>query len=217
MATVTALHPERRDRVRVELDGAPWRTLPAAAVVAAGLGVGAVLDRPRARELASRAAAQRRRSTRPGGRSRAATGRRPASTRCSSGAASRATERAAAVETLERLGYVDERRFAASRAAALAARGYGDEAIRFDLEREGVDGGGEPRPRSRRSSPSSSVRARSSPAGGDRRRPHAARAARLLARDDRVAAAWSSADRRLEPAAFLGASAGRQDQATASA
>ena len=50
-ATVTALHPERRDRVRVELDGAPWRTLPAAAVVAAGLGVGAVLDRQRAREL----------------------------------------------------------------------------------------------------------------------------------------------------------------------
>ena len=51
MRTVTALHPERRDRVRVDLDGEPWRTLPAAAVVSAGLRVGAALDRERAREL----------------------------------------------------------------------------------------------------------------------------------------------------------------------
>src|SRR5712691_5213433 len=51
MARVTALHPARRDRVRVELDGAPWRTLPAAAVVSARLSVGVELDRPRAREL----------------------------------------------------------------------------------------------------------------------------------------------------------------------
>ncbi len=28
MSRVTALHPERRDRVRVELDGRTWRTLP---------------------------------------------------------------------------------------------------------------------------------------------------------------------------------------------
>ena len=40
MRIVTALHPERRDRVRVDLDGEPWRTLPAAAVVSAGLRVG---------------------------------------------------------------------------------------------------------------------------------------------------------------------------------
>src|SRR6266581_2948427 len=52
MARVTALQPDRRDRVRVELDGAPWRTLPAAAVVSARLMVGAELDRPKARELA---------------------------------------------------------------------------------------------------------------------------------------------------------------------
>ena len=53
MPTVTGLHPERRDRVRVELDGAPWRTLPAAAVVSAGLRRRG-LARPRAGAGASR-------------------------------------------------------------------------------------------------------------------------------------------------------------------
>ena len=41
--------------------------------------------------------------------------------------------RADALDTLERVGYVDDARFAAVRAAALAGRGYGDEAIRHDL------------------------------------------------------------------------------------
>ncbi len=140
MPTVTALHPERRDRVRVDLDGAPWRTLPAAAVVAAGLGVGAVLDRQRAREL--RRALRRTEALDAAGRALARRDRSPAGLEAvleRRGVA--AGERQAAVETLERLGYVDERRFAESRAAALAGRGYGDEAIRFDLEREGVGAG----------------------------------------------------------------------------
>src|SRR5690349_18243133 len=47
-------------------------------------------------------------------------------------------EREAALETLERIGYVDDTRVAVSRAEALAARGQGDEAIRFDLERRGL-------------------------------------------------------------------------------
>jgi regulatory protein len=46
--------------------------------------------------------------------------------------------RADALETLERIGYVDDARFAAHRAETLAARGYGDEAIRAALETEGV-------------------------------------------------------------------------------
>jgi len=45
-----------------------------------------------------------------------------------------------ALETLERVGYVDDGRFAANRAAALAARGMGDAAIRHDLEAAGVPG-----------------------------------------------------------------------------
>jgi regulatory protein len=50
-----------------------------------------------------------------------------------------AEARAESLATLERLGYVDDGRYAADRAAALAARGYGDAFIRYDLEGHGVD------------------------------------------------------------------------------
>jgi regulatory protein len=43
-----------------------------------------------------------------------------------------------AVETLERIGYVDDGRFARDRAVRLAERGYGDEWIRADLDARGV-------------------------------------------------------------------------------
>jgi regulatory protein len=43
-----------------------------------------------------------------------------------------------ALETLERVGYVDDGRFAGARAGALAGRGYGDEWIRHDLGEHGV-------------------------------------------------------------------------------
>jgi regulatory protein len=41
--------------------------------------------------------------------------------------------------TLERLGYLDDRRFAVARAEELARRGYGDEWIRRDLREHGVE------------------------------------------------------------------------------
>jgi regulatory protein len=44
-----------------------------------------------------------------------------------------------ALETLERLGYVDDDRFAAGRAAELAERGYGDAGIRQLLTADGVE------------------------------------------------------------------------------
>ena len=47
-------------------------------------------------------------------------------------------EREQALETLERIGYVDDERFARSRAERLAERGSGDALIRHDLERRGV-------------------------------------------------------------------------------
>jgi regulatory protein len=49
-----------------------------------------------------------------------------------------ADARAESLATLERLGNVDDDRFAADRAAALAARGYGDAYIQFDLECHGA-------------------------------------------------------------------------------
>ena len=46
--------------------------------------------------------------------------------------------RADALEALERIGYVDDARFAARRAEALADRGYGDQAISALLAAAGV-------------------------------------------------------------------------------
>ncbi len=47
-------------------------------------------------------------------------------------------ERQQALETLERIGYVDDERFARSRAERLADRGSGDALIRHDLEQRGI-------------------------------------------------------------------------------
>lgn len=47
-------------------------------------------------------------------------------------------ERREVLELLERVGYVDDARFAHARAAALATRGSGNALIRDDLERRGV-------------------------------------------------------------------------------
>jgi SOS response regulatory protein OraA/RecX len=47
-------------------------------------------------------------------------------------------EAAEAVERLRAAGYVDDRRLAGLRAETLAVRGYGDGAIRVDLERHGI-------------------------------------------------------------------------------
>ena len=49
-----------------------------------------------------------------------------------------AAEREEALETLERIGYVDDGRFALLRAEQLAGRGSGDALIRHDLEQRGV-------------------------------------------------------------------------------
>jgi len=48
-------------------------------------------------------------------------------------------ERAEALETLTRTGVLNDGRYAESRAASLAARGSGNERIRFELVRAGVD------------------------------------------------------------------------------
>ena len=138
MRTVTALHPERRDRVRIELDGEPWRTLPAAAIVSAGLRIGTTLDRPRARELrrALRRTAARDTAARALSRRDRSTAELAAQLELRGIGA---PERIEAIESMKAQGYLDDSRFAAGRAAALAARGYGDEAIRFDLDGRGLD------------------------------------------------------------------------------
>jgi SOS response regulatory protein OraA/RecX len=49
-----------------------------------------------------------------------------------------APQRRQALETLERIGYVDDERLARSRADQLAGRGAGDALIRHDLEGRGI-------------------------------------------------------------------------------
>ena len=136
-AVVTALRELPRGKVDVELDGAPWRCVPADAVVRAGLLVGRTLDREtaraRGRELRrSGALARATRALAAHDRSRHALDKRLAA------AGIAAEPRREALDTLERVGLVDDARFAAGRAAALADRGHGDAAIRFDLERQGL-------------------------------------------------------------------------------
>jgi regulatory protein len=137
MATVTGLRPAGRERVAVELDGQPWRTLPAEAVVRAGLARGLELDREHLRLL--------RRELRRAEALRAALGALRHRDHSRASLAERLerrgvapSERRQAVEVLTRAGLVDDERLAHGRAAALAARGAGDLLIADDLARRGV-------------------------------------------------------------------------------
>jgi SOS response regulatory protein OraA/RecX len=135
--TVTGLRERKRGRVAVELDGRPWRVLPADAVVRAGLAVGRRLARSTARELAreirrAKALAQATRTLATSGRSRRELEQRLAR------AGHAGTAREEALATLDRAGLVDDARLAEDRAELLARRGYGDYAIRADLRRRQI-------------------------------------------------------------------------------
>jgi SOS response regulatory protein OraA/RecX len=135
--TITALRSRGGGQVVVELDGAPWRTIPLEVALRAGLSPGAELDRARARVLGRElrradALARAGRALRTRDRTSAELDHRLARTGV------RPSERAEAIETLTRAGIVDDARAASHRAAALAERGRGDAAIRWELERAGL-------------------------------------------------------------------------------
>jgi len=137
LPTVTALRDDRRGRVAVELDGAPWRVLPADVVVRAGLVEGRALDREALRLV--RRELRRAEALRVAGR---ALRSRELSRRRLAERLERAVPPQAAAEslsTLERAGLVDDERVARARAWALADRGWGDEAIRHRLLAEAFD------------------------------------------------------------------------------
>ena len=137
MPTVTRLRDDGRGRVAVELDDAPWRTLPVDVVVRSGLLEGRTLDRGALRLL--RRELRRAEALAVAGR---ALRRRDLSERGIAERLARASVAPAAVEesleVLSRAGLVDDARFARTRADTLADRGYGDAAIRHDLGRQGV-------------------------------------------------------------------------------
>ena len=138
MPRVTRLAVERRGRIAVELDGAPWRTLPVEVVARAGLAEGRILDRPALRLL--RQELRRAEALAVAGR---ALRRQDLSASGITERLGRASVAPAAVEeslaVLTRAGLVDDARFARTRAGNLAERGYGDAAIRYDLRRQGVE------------------------------------------------------------------------------
>jgi SOS response regulatory protein OraA/RecX len=135
--TITALRERRRGQVAVELDGAPWRDLPVAVVARAGLAQGVSLDRPTLRLLRRELRRQEALSV-----ATRALRARDRSEHQLAERLERAAVAPAAIEAslraLSGAGLVDDARFAANRALALADRGYGDAAIRQDLERQGV-------------------------------------------------------------------------------
>jgi regulatory protein len=137
--TVTALRDDRRGRVAVELDNAPWRTLPVDVVVRAGLSEGRALDRPALRLLRR----ELRRAEALAIAARALRARDLSEERLAQRLARAAVAPATAAESLQllgRAGIVDDARFARRRAEALVERGYGDAAIEHDLERQGLAG-----------------------------------------------------------------------------
>ena len=137
MPIVTALRERPRDRVEVHLDGAPWRLVPADAVVRVGLVVGRAIDRETARSLGR----ELRRSEAVGTALRVLRYRDQSRRRLEQRLTHRGIRAAArdeALEALENAGFVDDARVASARAQGLADRGYGDAAIRFALEAEGL-------------------------------------------------------------------------------
>jgi len=135
--TVTSLRSVRPGRVLVHLDGEPWRTLPLEALVRAGIGVGAELDRQRLRVLRRElrrleALDVATAALRSSDRSAAEITGRLAARGVAGG------ERERALGTLERAGLVDDARLARSRAGVLAQLGAGNALIRDDLERRGL-------------------------------------------------------------------------------
>jgi SOS response regulatory protein OraA/RecX len=139
MSRVTALRARGAGRVAVEVDGEHWRVLPAEVVIRVGLTSGTELQRPLLRAL--RRELRRHRALATATR---ALRTRPLSARQLDERLQRAGfvagERAEALAVARRAGFVDDERFAVSRAELLASRDRGDALIRHDLLSLGIAG-----------------------------------------------------------------------------
>jgi SOS response regulatory protein OraA/RecX len=139
MSRVTAVRARGGGRVAVEVDGEHWRVLPAEVALRVGLANGVALERPLLRVL--RRELRRHRALATATR---ALRSRPLSARRLEERLQRAGfvpgERAEALAVVRRAGFVDDERFAVSRAELLARRGSGDALIRHDLLSQGIDG-----------------------------------------------------------------------------
>jgi len=134
---ITGLREVSASAVLVELDGAPWRTIPLTAAARAGLSIGKRLEREDLRLLGRelRRAEALAKATRM-------LARRPLPRALleerleKKGVAPVALEEA--VEVLEQARYLNDRSYALDRARSLAERSYGNAAVRYILEQERV-------------------------------------------------------------------------------
>jgi len=120
----------------IELDGAPWRTVPSAVIADVALSVGTEITRPLARRF--RTALRRREAIGHAERLLAHSARSVAA--LDHALAQRGVargEREALVAELERSGLVSDSRSATDRAALLAERGWANAAIEHQLEAAG--------------------------------------------------------------------------------
>jgi SOS response regulatory protein OraA/RecX len=135
---VTGLRATGTGRVAVEVDGERWRTFPEEVVVRAGLASGLELERPVLRMLRRelrrhQALAAATRAL----RTRSLSERRLDERLQRSGFV--AHERAETLGVLRRARFLDDERFACSRAELLAERHGGDALIRHDLLAQGFE------------------------------------------------------------------------------
>jgi regulatory protein len=119
------------------VDGEPWRTVPDEVVIRCGLTTGVALERPLLRSLRrelrhAEALALARRTL----RRRDLSSRRLAERLEQAGVAPSAER--SVLQALTDARVLDDTRFAAARASALAERGWGDAAIVARLEAEGI-------------------------------------------------------------------------------
>ncbi len=137
MPTLTKLARSGPGRIALEVDGNPWRTVPDAVVVRAGLSAGLMLDRPTLRRVRT----ELRRA-----QARAVTGRALARRDLTAHELEQRLERAglapAEIEETKAaavsVGAIDDERFARARATQLAERGYGNAYVLVKLKAAGV-------------------------------------------------------------------------------
>ena len=121
----------------LEVDGRPWRTVPAEVAVGCGLAPGTELDRPLLRRLRRDLRRQEALDTAAKALARRDLSARRLRERLEiRGIRAPAADRA--VAALASAGLVDDERLARARARSLVERGWGDAAISDRLEREGL-------------------------------------------------------------------------------
>ncbi len=134
---LTALRRAGPGWVALEVDGRPWRAVPDEAVLAAGLALGMALDRRRLRSLRRELRRGDALATAGRGLARRSESRARLAQRLERAGVAPAARREA-LDTLERLGLVDDARLAGARAENLVRRGWGDAAIVAKIIAEGI-------------------------------------------------------------------------------